>query len=210
ALAALLEHRAALRFGAGDVAGDVQAWCQDAIPDSGEVVLLRARTQLTLGRYDTTSKLLEPLLDDRVPVLLPWSIIDAWLAEAEAAASTDDRERAHQALRGALDLAHRLEVTFPLVFAAAPLLDMLTQLTGDAVVDTVLATRRGLRGSPLAVALTRSERRVLHLLPTLRSLDEIAQDLTVSPNTVKTHVRSIYQKLGVRKRRDAVAVAREH
>ena len=42
-----------------------------------------------------------------------------------------------------------------------------------------------------------------------RTFDEIAQDLTVSPNTVKTHVRAIYTKLGVRKRRDAVAVALE-
>jgi LuxR family maltose regulon positive regulatory protein len=48
---------------------------------------------------------------------------------------------------------------------------------------------------------------VLRLLPTLRSLEEIAEDLTVSANTVKTHVRAIYSKLGVTHRRDAVAVA---
>jgi LuxR family maltose regulon positive regulatory protein len=51
---------------------------------------------------------------------------------------------------------------------------------------------------------------VLRLLPTLRSFDEIAEDLTISANTVKTHVRAIYAKLGVTKRRDAVAIALEH
>ena len=42
------------------------------------------------------------------------------------------------------------------------------------------------------------------------SLDEIAADLTVSVNTVKSHVRSIYTKLGVSSRRLAVLAAHEH
>ena len=42
------------------------------------------------------------------------------------------------------------------------------------------------------------------------SLDEIATDLTVSVNTVKSHVRSIYAKLSVSSRRMAVLAAREH
>jgi LuxR family transcriptional regulator, maltose regulon positive regulatory protein len=50
---------------------------------------------------------------------------------------------------------------------------------------------------------------VLGLLPSLLSLDEIATDLTVSVNTVKSHVRSIYVKLGVSSRRMAVYSARE-
>jgi LuxR family maltose regulon positive regulatory protein len=41
------------------------------------------------------------------------------------------------------------------------------------------------------------------------SLDEIATDLTVSVNTVKSHVRSIYTKLGVSSRRTAVLSAHE-
>jgi LuxR family maltose regulon positive regulatory protein len=42
------------------------------------------------------------------------------------------------------------------------------------------------------------------------SLDEIAADLTVSVNTVKSHARSIYAKLGVSGRRLAVLAAHEH
>jgi LuxR family maltose regulon positive regulatory protein len=58
-----------------------------------------------------------------------------------------------------------------------------------------------------AAALTDRESIVLRRLCSQRSLDEIAGDLTVSPNTVKTHVRAIYGKLGARSRRQAVAIA---
>ena len=51
---------------------------------------------------------------------------------------------------------------------------------------------------------------MLELLPSLMSLDEIAASLTVSVNTVKSHLRSIYRKLGVSSRRQAVLAADEH
>ena len=51
---------------------------------------------------------------------------------------------------------------------------------------------------------------MLGLLPSMLSLNEIAADLTVSVNTVKSHVRSIYAKLGVSSRRLAVLAAHEH
>jgi LuxR family maltose regulon positive regulatory protein len=74
----------------------------------------------------------------------------------------------------------------------------------------VLAARQALGADAEPVSLTERERAVLRLLPTQRSLEEIAVDLTVSRSTVKTHVRSIYSKLGVNSRRDAVVVARRH
>lgn len=59
-----------------------------------------------------------------------------------------------------------------------------------------------------ASALTDSELRVLRLLPTNLSLADIASQLYVSRNTVKTHVASIYRKLGADKRSEAVERAR--
>jgi len=50
---------------------------------------------------------------------------------------------------------------------------------------------------------------VLRLLPTRLSLREIASELYVSPNTVKTHVRHVYEKLRVSSRTQAVTRARE-
>ena len=57
--------------------------------------------------------------------------------------------------------------------------------------------------------LSEREITVLGLLPSMLSLEEIALDLTVSVNTVKSHVRSIYTKLGVSSRRLAVLAAHE-
>jgi len=46
---------------------------------------------------------------------------------------------------------------------------------------------------------------VLRYLPTHLSTPEIAAELYVSPNTVKTHMRHLYAKLGTHRRADAVA-----
>jgi LuxR family transcriptional regulator, maltose regulon positive regulatory protein len=56
--------------------------------------------------------------------------------------------------------------------------------------------------------LTHGETRVLHYLPTNLSAREIADELYVSVNTVKTHQRHLYQKLGARSRTQAVKQAR--
>jgi len=53
-------------------------------------------------------------------------------------------------------------------------------------------------------ALTKGETRVLRLLDTPLSQGEIAHELNVSVNTVRTHVRAVYRKLGVSSRQDAV------
>jgi LuxR family maltose regulon positive regulatory protein len=50
---------------------------------------------------------------------------------------------------------------------------------------------------------------VLRYLPTSLSRPEIAAELSVSPNTVNAHIRSIYAKLTVRDRTSAVRRARE-
>jgi DNA-binding CsgD family transcriptional regulator len=53
------------------------------------------------------------------------------------------------------------------------------------------------------------EREVLELLAAGRSNKEIARQLDVSPNTVKTHVGKLFEKLGVRRRTEAILRARE-
>ncbi|WP_099332655.1 helix-turn-helix transcriptional regulator [Actinomyces minihominis] len=56
------------------------------------------------------------------------------------------------------------------------------------------------------VTLTKRERQILFHLDSVETLKEIAETLYISENTVRTHVKSIYKKLGVSKRSDAVAV----
>jgi DNA-binding CsgD family transcriptional regulator len=56
--------------------------------------------------------------------------------------------------------------------------------------------------------LTEAERRILRYLPTNLSAPEIAAELFCSVNTVKTHTRHVYQKLGAGSRTEAVKRAR--
>jgi DNA-binding CsgD family transcriptional regulator len=60
---------------------------------------------------------------------------------------------------------------------------------------------------PPTVHLSRREREVLTLLVQRWTAPEIAQQLSLSPRTVESHVSSLYNKLGVSSRRDATAVA---
>ena len=62
---------------------------------------------------------------------------------------------------------------------------------------------------PLAEPLTDRELDVLRLLPTSLAAAEIAGELVVAPSTVRTHIKSIYSKLEVHRRMEAVARARE-
>jgi len=60
-----------------------------------------------------------------------------------------------------------------------------------------------------ALGISARELAVLHALAAGRSNKEIAAELDVSPNTVKTHVTNLFQKLGARRRTDAINRARE-
>jgi LuxR family maltose regulon positive regulatory protein len=68
---------------------------------------------------------------------------------------------------------------------------------------------RGPREVSLADALTEREAAVLRLLGGSLSVREIGQELRLSPNTIKTHIRAIYRKLDVSTRRAAVEKGRE-
>lgn len=61
-----------------------------------------------------------------------------------------------------------------------------------------------------SMALTRRERVILSVLDEDTTLEQIASQLFVTRNTVKSQVRSVYKKLGVSTRADAVACAREY
>jgi LuxR family maltose regulon positive regulatory protein len=61
----------------------------------------------------------------------------------------------------------------------------------------------------LVEPLSERELEVLRLLPADLTSTEIAQELYVSKNTVRTHISHIYDKLGVHSREDAVQRAEE-
>jgi LuxR family maltose regulon positive regulatory protein len=67
----------------------------------------------------------------------------------------------------------------------------------------------GASAATLDEPLTERELTILRYLQSILSNVEIAAELSVSVNTVKTHVRNIYRKLDATRRRDAVRRARQ-
>jgi LuxR family maltose regulon positive regulatory protein len=80
-------------------------------------------------------------------------------------------------------------------------LDLLQRMSGAGVDE--LAARRA-----VVEPLTKREQTILRYLASSLSNTEIANELYVSVNTVKTHQRTVYRKLGAEGRRDAVRRAR--
>jgi LuxR family transcriptional regulator, maltose regulon positive regulatory protein len=92
----------------------------------------------------------------------------------------------------------------PLMAAHSSLVDKVLRLRGRAQAISV----------PDALdlppdQLTEAEQRVLHYLPSHLTATEIAGELFVSANTVRTHMRHLYAKLGVHRRSEAIERARD-
>jgi ATP/maltotriose-dependent transcriptional regulator MalT len=101
---------------------------------------------------------------------------------------------------------------------AAALLDEVRQALksrpdgADAQLARLTELERRLAHRSLAAPgepITEREQEVLRLLQGTLSLRDIGRELYLSPNTIKTHTRALYRKLGVSDRQDAVAKARE-
>ncbi|MGH3585272.1 MAG: helix-turn-helix transcriptional regulator, partial [Pseudonocardia sp.] len=213
ATVALLAHRAATLLGRGDLARTVVSWAEGELGPAGEVVLLRSRQRAALGRHHAANDTLAPLLAGSAPPVLPWTLIEASVLHCQISLRLDRRPQARRSLDDALTSSATMDVLRPLASGPPEVIDLLTRHIGsfgaaEPTALRVLAARRTLDAQP--VSLTDRERAVLSMLPTQRSFEEIAVDLTVSHSTVKTHVRAIYSKFGVNSRRDAVASARRY
>ncbi|CCH88233.1 ATP-dependent transcriptional regulator, MalT-like, LuxR family [Modestobacter italicus] len=208
---ALLEHQVALENGNLAAASEVARWLEARVGTTGELLLLKARTEAARGRHDAVRVTLAPLGSPRPPVLLPSTRVEAHLLEAEAALHAGERAAARAALGTALGEAEAIGGVRPLALAGPltqELLDAWLSHDRGRFAAAVAAARAVVVQQP-TVLLSERELEVLALLPSLLSAREIADEFTVSVNTVKSHIRSIYAKLGVSSRRDAVAAARD-
>jgi LuxR family maltose regulon positive regulatory protein len=130
-----------------------------------------------------------------------------------------DHDAAAAAIERALEAAERHDLRRCLLAAGPRLLAVLRRhargvtahgaLTAELVGVLEGRTSGGSAPQLLADVLTDRELAILRYLPTVMSNREIARQLYVSVNTVKTHLKQIYRKLGVASRRDAVVRARE-
>jgi len=137
--------------------------------------------------------------------------------EAIARDALGDADAADTALERALDLSERSgDMTPFLLYPASGLLERQARrrTSHAALIADILSLLAGRSFAPPAgpstplEPLSDSELRVLRYLPTNLSGPEIADELYVSLNTVRTHMRHLYAKLGTHRRADTVARAR--
>jgi LuxR family maltose regulon positive regulatory protein len=186
-------------------------------PEALLVLSTRARLKVDDGEFDEARSLLAPALGLEGPMFRS-IVLDLWLVDALALDGLSDASGAAESLERALDLAAPGELLRPIVSHGDRILPLLerhrrTETHHRALVERAISlietgTDRISVGAPVEF-LSERERQVLGYLPTTMSNGEIASALYVSVNTVKTHVRSIYRKLGVESRREAVTRARE-
>ncbi|MEJ2889184.1 helix-turn-helix transcriptional regulator [Actinomycetospora aeridis] len=211
AVAALLEHRAALALGHPTAAGAVAGWLAGRHPGSPALGLVRGWAAVAAGDPAGAREAVAPLLARR-PRPTPYALdVEAWLLESAGRLARDDRPGARAAARQAVGLAAPHDVLRPFAHADAGVRALLVDELATGAPRAAFVARALAAGatSPAGIALSVREHDVLTRLPSLESLDEIAGDLDVSINTIKTHVRALYGKLGVTTRRDAVLVAHE-
>lgn len=186
--------------------------------DGGAVSVARIAVLLALDRSEQA--LVEgerSMACERLP--LPVAVAAA-ARTATAAEAEGDRGLAQRYAERALDLAEPEGVRLPLAAAMAELDPILHRLLRfgsshrSLIGEVMELVRSGTAPSaadvaPLDDALSERELAVLRYLPTLLSSTEIAGELFVSVNTIKSHLKGVYRKLGVGNRREAVERARD-
>jgi LuxR family transcriptional regulator, maltose regulon positive regulatory protein len=207
---------------AGDAAGILSGWLDALGPrpiDVDQPVGAREVVEAALVRLDGGDPLsalrrVEPLLDPAAAVH-PTLRLHCRLVAAVAAQAVGRPTAGFEHLERALEMASVEHCRQPFAragLALQPLLERhltLPTAWGPLASELLLSLAGADPAAALTDPLSDRERDVLRLLPTLLRTNEIAGELFVSVNTVKTHVKSIYRKLDVSSRRDAVARSRE-
>ena len=195
------------------------ATLDDERASSGEI--RNARAAICLGEGDPVGALgaLQDVLDGTAPVIGYVTVVEAQLLAGLAHRELGDQRAANRAVERALALAEPDRLVLP--FAMTGSRELLEALPRHETAHAALLTDilDVVRGASLTVKdqsslpqteeLSPSELRVLRFLPTNLSRPEIASELSVSVNTVNTHIRNIYAKLQARDRSSAVQRARE-
>ena len=191
-----LDHAEELAHSAREIVADDALGLSES-PQASVAAIAVGAVLASQGRLEEARDELESALWSRRqwPGISQWPTIENLLRLALVRVRLGDRPGASVLLGEARDIL----TSFP--DGAGAQLDRLERierrLAGPA--------RARLAGEPL----TERERAVLRLLRGTLSTREIGQELYLSGNTIKTHTRSIYRKLGVSSRQDAIERGRE-
>lgn len=156
------------------------------LPEMGSrLVVLQARIFLARGDARAAHEMLRPLAEGQVQLEHPKDTLYSLMIFGVAADELHRPDEALRAFQRAGVLAERLGLDTP-----------------QARHTTVAVASRQ------EVPLTTAERHVLEHLDASKTLGETAEELFISLNTLKTHLRRVYKKLGVANREEAIDRAR--
>jgi len=189
------------------------------LASSGEVANAAAAVCLADGDPAGALAAVKGVQSGTASVIGYMTVVEANLLAALAHRELGDERAAITATEAALALAEADRLMLPFAMAGArELLEAMPrqQTAHAALLADILEVIRGTSAhtrdeytSPQAEQLSPSELRVLRFLPTNLSRPEIASELSLSVNTVNTHIRNIYAKLQAQDRSSAVQRARE-
>jgi LuxR family maltose regulon positive regulatory protein len=190
----------------------------DEEANAGEIRNARAVTSLAGNDPAAALGALREVLDGTASAIGVVTVIEAHLLAAHAHRALGDQRAANTATERALALAEPDRLVLP--FAMTGAAELLESLPGHetahaallvAILDVLCSSMAAAEAQPPplnAETLSPAELKVLRYLPTNLSRHQIAEELSVSPHTVNTHLRGIYMKLGVSDRSSAVQRAR--
>jgi len=187
--------------------------------DTSEMRLAAAVVHLADGEPAQAIDIVAPVVDGRAPAIhRAAAAVEAQALNTLARERLGDRGGAEASLERTLDLAEPEGIVLPFVLVDVG--DVLERLRPDRTAhatlrQTILDVRDGATprsgGTPtgLREELSEAELRVVRYLPTNLRASDIAAELFVSTNTIRTHLRHIYAKLDAHGRAEAVDRARE-
>jgi LuxR family transcriptional regulator, maltose regulon positive regulatory protein len=189
--------------------------------EDGDLAVLaalpRARAYLALHDMHSAQNCVRAVLTATSTLVSRYSLAEAMIFDARIAQLNDDQEHALEMISGAIELAQddivlpflAVQDGFSSLLAHHPgLADRWPRPPGSGPVDVLVpGHRRAANGLP--EPLTQREQAVLRFLATSLSPGEIADEMCLSVNTVKTHQAAIYRKLAASRRKEAVLRAQE-
>nr|WP_248959952.1 LuxR C-terminal-related transcriptional regulator [Sphaerisporangium perillae] len=185
------------------------------LADSAEICNARAAVCLAEGELVGTLAAVSRVIDRSAPAVHIATVVEAHLLAALAHSGLGAAELTRQSIEHALALAEPEGLILPFVMTGGgDLLESLPhhRFAHTALIADILDVVRGASPALSSAALPElspAELRVLRYLPTNLSRPEIANELSISVNTVNTHLRNIYTKLQATGRSSAVKRARE-
>jgi LuxR family maltose regulon positive regulatory protein len=200
---------------------DARATLANAPPPrarAGEIRNAAAVISLEAGDPNGALVQLQEVVNGRAPIIHDFTLVETHLLTAQAHRSLGDEREAQMAVEKALSVAERERLILPFAMTGArELLEAFPRHTTAhaalslEILDVLRGSSQRTSTSPVPPVseLSHSELRVLRYLPTNLSRSDIARELYVSVNTVNTHVRNIYSKLGANTRSEAVERARQ-